>query len=39
MTVTDFDSGEPNALVAMELDTAGFWSLVLETYARVAAAR
>ena len=39
MTVTDFDAGDPNAAVGMELDTDGFWALVLDTYARVPAAR
>lgn len=36
MTVTDFRSATPNALVPIELDTEGFWDYVLETYARVA---
>jgi purine nucleosidase len=39
MTVTDFDAEDPNASVGMELDTDGFWSLVLDTYARIPAAR
>jgi purine nucleosidase len=30
MTVTDFASAEPNALVATDLDRAGFWDLVVE---------
>ncbi len=41
MTVTDFRAaGEAcNALVATTIDVAGFWDLVLATYARVPAAR
>lgn len=39
MTVTDFRSSIPNALVPVELDVAGFWDYVLESYARVASAR
>lgn len=35
MTVTDFDDAETNASVGTELDTDGFWKLVLDTYARV----
>jgi purine nucleosidase len=35
MTVTDFEAGGGNALVAMEIDVAAFWELTLETYARV----
>lgn len=38
MTVTDFRSQSPNTLVAMSIDTAGFWDLVLDAYARVPAA-
>ncbi|MBV9379135.1 MAG: nucleoside hydrolase [Streptosporangiaceae bacterium] len=38
MTVTDFAGAEPNALVAMEIDTGAFWDLVLGTYSQVAAA-
>ncbi len=37
MTVTDFRSSIPNALVPVQLDVAGFWDYVLESYARVAA--
>ncbi|MEO7348324.1 MAG: nucleoside hydrolase [Terrimesophilobacter sp.] len=36
MTVTDFRSSIPNALVPVKLDVAGFWDYVLESYARVA---
>lgn len=36
MTVTDFRSATPNALVPVELDVEGFWDYVLEAYARVA---
>lgn len=39
MTVTDFRSSIPNAVVAVELDVDGFWDYVLENYARVAAQR
>jgi purine nucleosidase len=39
MTVTDFRSPDPNALVAMSVDTAGFWDRVLRAFARVPAAR
>jgi purine nucleosidase len=38
MTVTDFESGHPNASVGIEIETGAFWSLVLDTYARVPAA-
>jgi inosine-uridine nucleoside N-ribohydrolase len=40
MTVTDFAGAgaEFNARVAMEIDTAAFWDLVLKTYTHVAAA-
>ncbi len=40
MTVTDFQApdGDQNALVAMSLDAAGFWDLVLAAYERAAAA-
>jgi purine nucleosidase len=39
MTVTDFTAaaGDCNAQVAVAIDTGGFWDLVLEAYARVAA--
>jgi purine nucleosidase len=39
MTVTDFTAaaGDCNAQVAVAIDTDGFWDLVLEAYARVAA--
>lgn len=39
MTVTDFSAppAQCNALVAMEIDVPGFWDLVLDGYARVAA--
>jgi purine nucleosidase len=36
MTVTDFRSSRPNALVPVRLDVAGFWDHVLGVYARVA---
>lgn len=36
MTVTDFRSSIPNALVPVKLDVDGFWDYVLECYARVA---
>lgn len=39
MTVTDFRSSIPNALVPVKLDVAGFWDYVLENYTRVAAGR
>lgn len=39
MTVTDFRSSIPNALVPVKLDVAGFWDYVLESYAQVATAR
>jgi len=35
MTVTDF-SGDPNAMVAMEIDVARFWEVTLGTFGRVA---
>jgi purine nucleosidase len=38
MTVVDFDSATPNALVATKLDVDGFWAYVESVYARVAAA-
>lgn len=38
MTVTDFEASDPNALVAMSIDTGGFWDLVLGAYARLPAA-
>jgi len=39
MTVTDFTAaaGDCNAQVAVAIDTDGFWDLVLDAYARVAA--
>lgn len=37
MTVVDFDSPTPNALVATKLDVDGFWAYVESVYARVAA--
>ena len=37
MTVVDFDSPAPNALVATHLDVSGFWAYVETVYARVAA--
>lgn len=37
MTVVDFDSSTPNALVATKLDVDGFWAYVESVYARVAA--
>ena len=37
MTVVDFDSVTPNALVATKLDVDGFWAYVEGVYARVAA--
>jgi purine nucleosidase len=37
MTVVDFNSGEPNALVPVELDVAGFWAHVEHVYGLVAA--
>jgi purine nucleosidase len=39
MTVTDFTAGagDCNAQVAVAIDSGGFWDLVLEAYARVAA--
>ncbi len=36
MTVTDFRSSIPNALVPVKLDVDGFWDYVLESYQRVA---
>ena len=36
MTVTDFRSAIPNALVPVKLDVNGFWDYVLHAYARVA---
>lgn len=39
MTVTDFRSSIPNAIVPVKLDVAGFWDYVLESYAQVAKAR
>jgi Inosine-uridine nucleoside N-ribohydrolase len=36
MTVTDFRSAIPNALVPVKLDVDGFWDYVLDAYARVA---
>ncbi|MCC6270407.1 MAG: nucleoside hydrolase [Microbacteriaceae bacterium] len=36
MTVTDFRSSIPNALVPVTLDVDGFWDYVLESYQRVA---
>ncbi len=36
MTVTDFRSSIPNALVPVKLDVAGFWDYVLESYELVA---
>lgn len=36
MTVTDFRSSIPNALVPVKLDVEGFWDYVLESYQRVA---
>jgi purine nucleosidase len=40
MTVTDFEAAaaDRNALVAMSVDVAGFWDLVLDAYGRAAAA-
>ena len=35
MTVTDFRSSIPNALVAVKLDVDGFWEYVLEAWAAV----
>ncbi|MHB1171767.1 MAG: nucleoside hydrolase [Lacisediminihabitans sp.] len=37
MTVVDFDSPEPNALVPVELDVEGFWAYVEHVYGLVAA--
>jgi purine nucleosidase len=40
MTVTDFDvtgeAGQPNAMVAMDLDVEKFWEVTLGAYARIA---
>jgi inosine-uridine nucleoside N-ribohydrolase len=36
MTVTDFRSSVPNAIVPVKLDVEGFWDYVLDSYARVA---
>jgi purine nucleosidase len=38
MTVVDFDSPTPNALVPVSLDVDGFWAYVETVYTRVAAA-
>jgi purine nucleosidase len=38
MTVVDFDSPEPNALVPVSLDVDGFWAYVEHVYGLVAAA-
>jgi purine nucleosidase len=35
MTVTDFRAPEPNALVAMTIDTSGFWEMTLGTWGRI----
>lgn len=37
MTVTNFRSSIPNALVPVKLDVDGFWDYVLESYAKVSA--
>lgn len=37
MTVVDFTTSTPNALVATKLDVEGFWAYVESVYARVAA--
>lgn len=39
MTVTDFRSSIPNAVVPVKLDVPGFWNYVLESYAGVSAGR
>lgn len=39
MTVVDFDSPEPNALVPVSLDVDGFWAYVEHVYGLVAATR
>lgn len=39
MTVVDFDSPEPNALVPVSLDVDGFWAYVEHAYGLVAASR
>lgn len=36
MTVTSFAAADPNALVAMSIDSGAFWGLVLAAFARVA---
>ena len=36
MTVVDFDAPNPNAIVPVTLDVAGFWAYVEHVYARVA---
>ena len=36
MTVTDFRSSIPNALVPVKLDVEGFWNYVMESYQQVA---
>ncbi|MBO0777153.1 MAG: nucleoside hydrolase, partial [Actinobacteria bacterium] len=35
MTVTTFGAADPNALVALSIDTTAFWDLVLAAFARV----
>jgi purine nucleosidase len=35
MTVVEFSSSEPNALVPVRLDTESFWDYTLATYARI----
>jgi hypothetical protein len=37
MTVVDFNSPNPNALVPVALDVNGFWAYVEHIYGRVAA--
>lgn len=39
MTVTNFRSAIPNAVVSVKLDVDGFWDYVLQSYASVAARR
>jgi purine nucleosidase len=39
MTVTDFRAADPNALVAMTIETARFWDLTLTTYGTIAGLR
>jgi purine nucleosidase len=39
MTVTSFRAADPNALVALSIDTGRFWDLVLGAFARLAPAR